>query len=125
MAMSWDEDWEDETEDTEEELDYLLSEDEPESTDEEIWDRDIGARLENEWEPKEDDEDADFSATNDPVLCCRRIVTENPFDRRTPISEATLLEQISYLVKSYLCLKILWVYHCCMLFGLQNYTKKL
>lgn len=88
MAMSWDEDWEDETEDTEEELDYLLSEDEPESTDEEIWDRDIGARLENEWEPKEDDEDADFSATNDPVLCCRRIVTENPFDRRAPISEA-------------------------------------
>ena len=39
--------------------------------------------------------------------------------------QATLLEQISYLVKSYLCLKILWVYHCCMLFGLQNYTKKL
>ena len=93
MVVSWEEDWEDEAEDTEEELDYLLSEDEPESTDEEIWDRDIGARLEHEWEPKEDDEDTEFSAVDDPVLGCQRIVTENPYDRRAPISEATLLEQ--------------------------------
>ena len=90
--MSWEEDWDEEAENAAEELDYLLPEEEPEETDEEIWDKDTGARLEHEWEPTEDEDD-DFSAANDPVLCCRRIVTENPFDQRAPISEATLLEQ--------------------------------
>ena len=69
--MSWEEDWDEETEDTEEELDYLLPEEEPEATDEEIWDRDIGARLEHEWEPKEDDEDDSFHYRYPFRLCCR------------------------------------------------------
>ena len=54
--MSWLEDWNHAAADAAEELEYLLCEDEPTSTDEIIWDKDTCARLENEWNPAEDTE---------------------------------------------------------------------
>lgn len=91
--MSWLEDWNHAAADAAEELEYLLCEDEPTSTDEIIWDKDTCARLENEWNPAEDTEQ-DVCIEDDPVLRLWGDVPENADDPSAPISESTILEQL-------------------------------
>ncbi len=81
--------------DVEEELEYLLSEEDPES-DEIIWDTDTFARLESEWNPTEDTVQG-TSIEDDPVLRLWGDVPENAEDPGTPISESTILEQLDEL----------------------------
>ena len=75
-------------------LSYLFDEEDAEAPDQEIWNADVLARVANEWEPSEEDDNKAVDEAVDPVLKFVGDVQENRYDPDAPISTATLLEQL-------------------------------
>ena len=65
-----------------------------ESSDQLLWDKDTLARVEQEWDPEEDDDIRAIDDAMDPVLQFAGDVPEDPDSIEAPISTATLLEQL-------------------------------
>ena len=65
-----------------------------EASDQLLWDKDTLARVEQEWDPEEDDDIRAIDDTMDPVLQFAGDVPEDPDSIEAPISTATLLEQL-------------------------------
>ena len=72
----------------------LVLDEEPESQDEKLWDEESLFRLETQWEPTEEEDANAVDETADPVVRYLGDVRENPNDPDSPISMATLLEQL-------------------------------
>ncbi|MEE0110390.1 MAG: sigma-70 family RNA polymerase sigma factor [Oscillospiraceae bacterium] len=72
----------------------LVLDEEPESQDEKLWDEESMFRLETQWEPTEEEDANAVDETADPVVRYLGDVLENPNDPDSPISMATLLEQL-------------------------------
>ena len=72
----------------------LVLDEEPESQDEKLWDEESMFRLETQWEPTEEEDANAVDETADPVVRYLGDVRENPNDPDSPISMATLLEQL-------------------------------
>ena len=64
------------------------------SSDQLLWDKDTLARVEQEWDPEEEDDIRAIDDTMDPVLHFSDDVPEDPDSIEAPISTATLLEQL-------------------------------
>ena len=65
-----------------------------ESSDQLLWDEDTLARVEQEWDPEEEDDIQAIDDAMDPVLHFSGDVPEDPDSIEAPISTATLLEQL-------------------------------
>ena len=65
-----------------------------EASDQLLWDKDTLARVEQEWDPEEDDDIRAIDDAMDPVLQFAGDVPEDPDSIEAPISTATLLEQL-------------------------------
>lgn len=65
-----------------------------ESSDQLLWDADTLARVEQEWDPVEEDDIRAIDDAMDPVLHFAGDVPEDPDNLDAPISTATLLEQL-------------------------------
>ena len=65
-----------------------------EASDQLLWDADTLARVEQEWDPVEEDDIRAIDDAMDPVLHFAGDVPEDPDNRDAPISTATLLEQL-------------------------------
>ena len=97
MEYLQDDDWMDEEESEEEyetDPEYLFEPEDAEASDQEIWDADTLARTEREWDPTEEDDAQAIDEAVDPVLKFAGDVQEDPHDPESPISTATLLEQL-------------------------------
>ena len=65
-----------------------------EASDQLLWDKDTLARVEQEWDPEEEDDIRAIDDAMDPVLHFAGDVPEDPDSIEAPISTATLLEQL-------------------------------
>lgn len=72
----------------------LVFDEEVESQDEKLWDEESLFRLETQWEPTEEEDAIAVDEAADPVVRYLGDVRENPNDPDSPISMATLLEQL-------------------------------
>ena len=72
----------------------LVLDEEVESQDEKLWDEESLFLLESQWEPTEEEDAIAIDEAADPVVRFLGDVRENPNDLDSPISLATLLEQL-------------------------------
>lgn len=72
----------------------MVLDEEAESQDEKLWNEESLFRLETQWEPTEEEDANAVDEAADPVVRYLGDVPENPNDPDSPISMATLLEQL-------------------------------
>ena len=72
----------------------MVLDEEAESQDEKLWDEESLLRLETQWEPTEEENANAVDEAADSVVRYLGDVQENPHDPDSPISMATLLEQV-------------------------------
>ena len=72
----------------------MVLDEEAESQDEKLWNKESLFRLETQWEPTEEEDANAVDEAADPVVRYLGDVPENPNDPDSPISMATLLEQL-------------------------------